>query len=118
MIKGFEEQTHDLTDYEKKELLPRVVEGIKKRVGERNVISSKEIISVLQSEGYKINGPRLRKLINYIRVNRIVRRLMATSKGYYIELDDNRYADYLKSLEQRIEAISAVYKAGYKDLTE
>jgi len=118
MIDGFEEQTHSLTSYEKNKLLPRVVEELSRNVGENNVVSSNQIISLLKSEGHKVSPPRFRKVINYIRVNRIIKRLMATSKGYYIEMDDNKYGKYLKSLESRIEAISAVYKAGYKDLTE
>lgn len=108
MLNGFSEQTKQLTDYEKNSLVPRIVTGLRKIVGRERAITNSEIVARLKKEGYKLSEVRVRKIINYIRVNGIIERLIATSDGYYIANNEQEVRDYIESLKGREEAIRAV----------
>ena len=108
MIQGFSEQTKPLTDYEVKVILPLIVQGLHGKVGKYKAITNKAMCSALKSYGCKIDSPRIRKIINHIRLSGMVIGLIATSEGYYI-------AD-LRSLEGREGAIHAVRKSLEKQL--
>ena len=108
MIEGFEEHTQALTDYERDILLPVIVKGLNRKIGEDNSITSKEIIRKLTDLGYKISGARLRKIVNHIRIKGLIKCLMASSRGYWIEDDPQKLMTYIISLEQRAESIQNV----------
>ena len=107
---GFEEQTQPLTAWEQHNLLPVMLAGLRTKVGQDNAVTSGQIIKALKADPYnfKINGARVRKVINYIRLNGMVRNLVASSKGYYIEQDPKAVEVYKQSLRDRIGAIEAV----------
>jgi hypothetical protein len=107
MINGFEDQTHELTDAEL-EMVQPMVAGLVRRVGEHRAITADDMIAGMKLFGYKVTQPRIRKLINFIRVNKLVRNLIATSKGYYVENDPKKLQVYLESLDQRIRSIQEV----------
>jgi len=112
MIEGFEKQTKDLTDYEKRVLLPLMIKGLSHHVGAENAITNSEICMKLSAKGYdNINEVRVRKIINYIRNNNLVPRLMATYKGYYVTNDPAELYSYISSLSGRIAAISQIRDA-------
>lgn len=108
MIKGFTEQTKPLSDYELNTLVPRIVRGLTKKVGKEKAITNTEIVAILKREGYSLSEARVRKIINYIRVNGIIERLIATSDGYYVANTKKEVADYIESLKGREDAIRAV----------
>lgn len=108
MIQGFTTQTQPLSQYEQETLVPIVVRGLQTKVGKQNSITNKEICMALKERGYKVDTPRLRKIINHIRVTGLVKCVVATSDGYYIATSRNEVEDYLKSLENREGAIHAV----------
>lgn len=110
MLTNFEEITYELSDYEKS-LLPNIVKRLSLKIGEWNAITSTEIIRFYKAHGKKMNGPRWRKIVNYIRVNNLVPLLISTSKGYYVATTDEEVKNYLESLKQRINSITAVYDA-------
>lgn len=119
MIEGFEKQTKDLTDHEKKVLLPLMIKGLAHHIGAENAITNSEICMKLSAKGYDINEVKVRKLINHIRNNNLVPRLMATYKGYYVTNDPAELYSYISSLSGRIEAISQIREAmiqNYKTL--
>lgn len=64
MIKGFSEETQPLTEYERKVILPIILEGLKTKIGKANAVTNKYIISRLR-DSYKIDAARLRKIINH-----------------------------------------------------
>ena len=66
------------------------------------------VYEALKEKGYKVDTPRIRKIINHIRVSGLVRCVVATSDGYYIATTRGEVEDYLKSLENREGAIHAV----------
>lgn len=107
MITGFEKETAPLNDVEL-ELVPIFVRGLSSKIGEVNAVKSHTIIKGLKKLGYDVNGARVRKIINYIRINGLVSNLVATSKGYYIENDRKKVEEYVTSLRHRASAINAV----------
>jgi hypothetical protein len=116
MITNFEAITSPLTEDELK-LIPYLVDGLKKR-DKSNAIKGEEICSRLQdfkknigiSEKPKLTDSRLRKMVNYIRVNGLLP-VGATSNGYFCITDRLEIERQVKSLKQRAEAINAAAEA-------
>lgn len=113
MIINFEIETAPLTEGEKK-VAVNLSANFKYYIGKENAITGEKIIehynkTMPKDFGYaKMSGPRLRKVINYIRLNGMVTNLIATSKGYYVSEDKAEIATYVKSLTQRAEAINKI----------
>lgn len=111
MIKGFEEYTEPLNDYEKNTLLPVIVKGLSTKTDKDKAITNVKMVKALRDAGYsKLSEPRIRKIINHIRVNGIIKNLVASNKGYWIE--DNVYArrEYAESIRQRAASMMASLK--------
>lgn len=108
MIKGFSNETSPLNDYELRVLLPVILAGLKDKQGKRNAVTNGYIIGRLKQKGYRIDAPRLRKVINHIRTNDLIPGLIATSEGYFLAEDEQELMDYEDSLRGREEAIKAV----------
>lgn len=108
MIKNFEIQTQPLTEYEELTLLPLFITGMKTKVGKERSVTNAEIVKGLKNQAYKIDGARVRKIINHIRIKGIVQGLIATSEGYYIATCEKELAEYEESLKGREDAIRAV----------
>lgn len=104
MIINWEKYTHELTDKEKK-IVPRVIQGIVKRVSKRMIITNAQMCEQLTKEGHKISGPRLRKILNFIRSESIIRNIVASSDGYYIATTQKDLDDYRESINARANAI-------------
>lgn len=68
MIKGFDQETQPLNDYEMGVLLPLLVRGLRTKIGRENAVTNKHIVSSLKGS-YKLNDARVRKIINHIRTN-------------------------------------------------
>ena len=66
------------------------------------------MVAALKGLGYKVSEARIRKLIHYIRVNRLVKNIIATSKGYYIATTEEEIKSFVESLQQRINSIEEV----------
>lgn len=87
-------ETQPLTEYEEKELVPVVARGLAAKRGRHNAVTNKYICEKLTDKGYKIDGIRLRKVVNYIRIKGIVKCLIATSNGYYVAENRKQIEDY------------------------
>lgn len=111
MIKGFELETAPLTDYEAQVLVPIVAKGLIAKKGKEKAVTSKHICECLTAKGYKIDGIRLRKVVNHIRIQGIVKCLIATSNGYYVAETRKQVEDYTASLKGREESIHSVRTA-------
>lgn len=107
MIKGFDNETQPLTEYELKQVLPVILEGLKTKIGKANAVTNKFIISRLRGT-YKVDAARIRKIINYIRTNDLLPGLIATSEGYFLATTESELLEYEDSLKGREEAIKAV----------
>lgn len=109
MLDLFQEQTKPLTSYEKETLLPIIAKGLSMKVGKENQITNSQICTAMRNAGYSISDARLRKIINHIRVNGIVKCLMASSNGYYVATSKKEVEKYLESLRGRYNAIKSIH---------
>jgi hypothetical protein len=108
MIEGFEKETAPLNDYERKELLPMILSGLKTKKGAKAAVTNKTIVLALKKTGLKINDARVRKIINHIRRHNLIEGLIATSAGYYIAENYQEVESYIVSLLGRESAIKQV----------
>jgi len=109
MIRNFEDQTDPLSP-EESILVPKFIQGLKTKIGKEKAISNKQIQNAfLTKSNIKIPAARVRKIINYIRINGKLDNLCATSKGYYVASNKEEMDDYLLSLIERISAQTEVY---------
>lgn len=106
MIKGFDQQTQPLSEYEENVLLPVILQGLKTKQGKKNAVTNRTIVMRLSVAGYKIDEARCRKLINHIRTTDIL--LIATSNGYFLAENEAELLDYEESLLGRENAIKEV----------
>lgn len=107
-VTNFENYTHELTDQEL-EILPIVIHGFR-AYKKKNPIKAELIVKrmnqFLADRKYKIRltGPRLRKLVNYIRSNSLLP-LIATSQGYFTTDCKQTIQEQIKSLQERANSI-------------
>ena len=57
MINGFKTQTQELSEYERREVLPRVIKGLKTKVGVENAVTNKTMVEGLKNAGHKNQRP-------------------------------------------------------------
>ena len=107
MLQGFEQQTAPLNDYERFTLLPVMVRCLSTKTGLANVISSSTIIRKMKAAGYKLDGPRLRKIIAHIRANDLIIGLVSTGKGYFVATKASEIDDCISSMRGRVAGIQA-----------
>ena len=104
MIQGFEEHTVELTEQEEKIAL-KMAAKLKLSVGKENAVTNERIQYFFGMNKVKIGSARIRKIIQYIRINSLVDNLCATSKGYFVAANQKELDDYILSLNQRLNAI-------------
>ena len=105
MIKGFETITADLSQDEVDMVQP-IINGLKAKQGKDMAITGAKIC-----EAMNLGGPRLRKIINYIRTNNLLPGLCSISNGYFVATNIYEMQDYIISLKQRIKAQVEVLNA-------
>lgn len=108
MIKNFEAETQPLTEYEEKVLLPLILQGLRTKVGKGNAVTNRTIVMRLNIAGHSVTEPRIRKLINHIRMTDLLPGLIATSGGYFLATSEKELLDYEESLLGREDAIKQV----------
>ena len=117
MIKNFERETSPLSDYEKEELVPLVVQVLQHCKGKKYALSNKNFIS-RWGGGHKLNPARFRKVVNYVRNKGLIKGLIATSKGYYIAQSRQELENYIKSLQGREDAVKELRKNMTKQMNK
>lgn len=100
MIANFEAYTYDLTDFELS-IIPNVINSFKlNHTGKDKSITGKEIANSLNKKfNSKLNDIRIRKIVNYLRDERIP--IIATSKGYYFTENKEEILLQIESLKAR-----------------
>ena len=105
MIIGHENDTYELSQDEKI-LASKLIPHFKNR-SKSNPVKAKEIVAGVNLV-YKLNTKfsevRLRKIVNYYRVNSILP-IISTCKGYYVSYDPEDINEMIKSLNQRAKSI-------------
>lgn len=108
MIKNFEEFTIDLTPTEHR-LIPMMVDRFKNKRGIAHIVTAETMISKInEAFGVKLKDTRIRKIIQYIRVNNLVPGLIATSRGYYTAETTAEINEWIESLKAREFAIRQI----------
>jgi hypothetical protein len=107
MINNFEDFTEELSPDELKLVAP-LMNGLRTKTKE-HTIKAPDIVKAMnifaEKNGLiKITEPRLRKLVNHIRVKGILP-IIATSQGYYVSYDKQEILDQINSLTQRANSI-------------
>lgn len=116
MIQGFEEETAPLSAKEL-ELVPIFVGALKQKIGKDKAVTNTDIRAGMKSaKGINVPPSRVRKIINYIRMNDLVPCLIATSAGYYISQNKEELKKYIESLMGRERAIRAIRQQIEKSL--
>lgn len=108
MIKGFNSETAPLTEYEENVILPIVLRGLRNKVGKANAVTNRTIVQRLNIAGHTTTEPRIRKIINHIRMTDLLPGLIATSGGYFLATSESELLDYEQSLLGREDAIKQV----------
>ncbi len=108
MIKGFNSETAPLTEYEESVILPIVLRGLRNKVGKANAVTNRTIVQRLNVAGHTTTEPRIRKIINHIRMTDLLPGLIATSGGYFLATSEAELLDYEQSLLGREDAIKQV----------
>lgn len=106
MITNFETITHELTAQEL--LLIQPIANAFRKYTKSNPIKAPDIITKFNSSQMfhvKLTEPRLRKIVNYIRINSIIP-LIATSNGYYVTDDSDEIISQIESLQERARSIN------------
>ncbi len=115
MLRGFDHITAELTPDEMR-LVPLLIKGFRNHVGPRNAITSRQIVEAMAKRGKKITDVHVRKFASYIRVNRMLPGLVASSAGYYVTTDQVELKRHIDSLAGRENAIRAARLALTEDL--
>jgi hypothetical protein len=125
MVTGFEELTYSLSAFEKSRILPIVLKGWRDKE-ENHIVQMKDMIKGLNDycikfkitrpnskigKIYKVNGPRMRQIIHYLRVSGKAYNLVATSKGYFITNDEKQLRAFIKSCRERANSFNEVANA-------
>lgn len=111
MINGFEELTKPLTDEEFK-AMEIIVPILKRAIGDTAAIPNRKLSFILRSQHrIHMDGVRIRKIINYIRIKGLIPHLLSSSGGYFVSHDEQQIKRYIRSLQQREAAIAAVRNA-------
>lgn len=72
--------------------------------------NASSLVGSFKEGGFPMNEVRLRKIINFIRLNNLIIGLCSDSKGYYIARNANELKDTLISLKDRLLMQTATYK--------
>ena len=91
--------------------MPIMVKCLERHVGKDAAITNSQMCKRMCAYGYQLGETRTRKIINHIRINALIPRLVATGKGYYISEDEAEIKKYVESLKDREAAIAAVRMA-------
>ncbi len=110
MINGFPEETKELNDFEK-QIAKFMIPKLNLNVGVDKAVTNIEIRRKLKTEGYEVAPARVRKIIHFIRVHKLVINLISTSKGYYRATKQKDLDKYVEGLQQRINSIAEVKKS-------
>ena len=116
MVTNFEEQTERLNDIEMA-AIPIFKKCFEEgHVGARNRISAREICEKMaslpqfrKSDGRPLlTDVRVRKIINYIRMNDIIPMLCGDNRGYYVAETEQEVRDFIRSMRDRTSSMILV----------
>jgi len=106
MITNFESITVELTEDEQK-MVDVVVSRFKQKPGRQNLVTNHQILTGLNNAfGLNLSEPRIRKIIQFIRINNILPGLIGVSRGYYYTENIDEIESWIQSMEERERSIA------------
>lgn len=118
MINNFEEYTFELTN-EEKFVVQTIVKRFNTLKGKRNIVTGEQIrIGIKNNLQIDFTDSRIRKMIQYIRLNNMVLGLVASSKGYYVAETIDEIQQWVDSLKSRENAIREIREMAEKQIAE
>jgi len=104
-IKGFEDHTSRITDSEI-QLAHQLIPAFKKRNSNNPILASEicRLVNEKMNLDFKLSEVRLRRIINYYRINSILP-ILSTKNGYYCSNDVTEIRACIESLTQRATSI-------------
>jgi hypothetical protein len=107
MVINFEEYTATLSEGEVV-MAEWLATQLPAYVGKERAISNHRLRWILFDNYSNVTPARVRKLINYIRINCLVENLVAGKNGYYVASTREEVETYVLSLRQRAASIMHV----------
>ncbi len=108
MVIGFEEYTASLSEGEVV-IAEWLATQLHKYVGKKKAVSNYHVRRWILFEKFgNLTPARVRKLINHIRINCLVKNLIAGNTGYYVAETQEEVETYIQSLRQRASSIMHV----------
>lgn len=96
----------ELTNEEKNEILPVVVNMLKHRKNPSKVFSNTEIREVLLNFDLSVTDAQIRKIVFYIRNNNLIPLLLANTYGYYVGTRIEDVRNWITMQEGKINAMN------------
>lgn len=116
MLKTFEEVTVELNAEEEK-FVGIIAKRFELKKGKDNIVTADQIIKGLATHyGITFKESRVRKMIQFIRLNNLVPGLVANSKGYFVTETPQELEDWIESLRSRENAIRHIRETAEKQL--
>lgn len=105
MLINYEEITKELTPQEKNVIYPLIIAGLQRHHGKKQAITGTEICNAINNKlpEAKLTGPRLRKIIQAIRISGDLYNICSTSNGYFVAATHKEIDECIESLQQRID---------------
>lgn len=118
MIPGHEKQTHELTEYELTMILPKVVKRMKEKIGKENAVTNSRIVKVFKEYGFKTNEPRMRKIIQHIRINGLINGLVSHGRGYFVARTKEEIRISIERIDKKINAETTTRDALFHQMNQ
>jgi glutamyl/glutaminyl-tRNA synthetase len=116
MLKTFEDFTVELNGDEEK-FVGIIAKRFELKRGKENIVTAEQIIEGLATHyGVRFKESRVRKMIQFIRLNNLVPGLVANSKGYFVTETPQELEDWIESLRSRENAIRHIRETAEKQL--
>ena len=116
MLKTFEEFTVELNGEEEK-FVGIIARRFETKRGKENIVTAEQIIEGLATHyGVRFKESRVRKMIQFIRLNNMVPGLVANSKGYFVTETPEELENWIASLRSRENAIRQIRETAEKQL--
>ncbi len=111
MLTLFENVTNKLTDHEKENAVPLLMDIIGGRVTPEKAVKNKDLVKWLASNGIKTTEIRIRMMINYIRNTNMLPCLIGSGKGYFVTDDPRIVDDQVESIMGRVNSMLGVVQS-------
>ncbi len=108
MLTLFKNITEEITSLERDTLVPLLI-SILTLSHEEKRITGNQLCIWFKAQGHNVSAPRLRKMINYIRVRNMLAPavVIGAGNGYFITTDTGIIEDQIESIKGRMDSMNA-----------